>query len=565
MAFGDSFRDIKAITAEGGGTVGVFYSYREADPNIDYTTISYEYTDGTSPADEVTGCRAAATQAILNNFPAWMEMREKHDSKGQDLVHSWGCHLEDATTRYLDVRKDQFISTADQYNDINFAVAELSFQEQRVYKADFRNLLFNSSFGLEAANRYQRPEGWSLARQSIDAVQFHKDESIWGSHSIRLNGTFGHAVMTQSRGLTVGSGKLNASIYVRSLGVASTVSTTERYEADTAGIVLVVKYANFTAKSFGVGFPKNTQDKWVRASFSVTVESEVSEFEFIIVNRTDVEYLVDLPQLELNSRATSWTHSIADVPPHSASAIRAVGAVQVLLGTPSEQVVRKVELFPLSSEDEFKEVRVPTRIDLFSPGEPALSTFNVSWGRQINYFKEVMPTIWIAVNDRLQEKSATSEDRFGDHLPADLYLAEDGTRFIDKTAIDNSTTLVKAATIYRGWIYVVTKETYSGKTNYFLKFLKPDKINYEDAFLQSWGDLELPLDLGSSFGDISIAEEVIRVGICKNIPEAVFIDTDLDRRFYFKLRYDYFFADFATRRIFCRENYTAQNGLLQIT
>jgi len=109
-----------------------------------------------------------------------------------------------------------------------------------------------------------------------------------------------------------------------------------------------------------------------------------------------------------------------------------------------------------------------------------------------------------------------------------------------------------------------SKEIYSGLTKYFLKFLKPDKVNYEDNFLQSWGDIEVKLELGTNFGDVSIPEEITRIGICKNIPQVIFIDTDLNRRFYFKMKYDYFYADFSRRQIFCRENYVAQNGFLQV-
>ena len=68
MAFGGGFPDSAAIAGEGGGTIGVFYSYQEADPNIDHTTVSYSYSDGATLDTEVIGCRAAATQAIMNNF-----------------------------------------------------------------------------------------------------------------------------------------------------------------------------------------------------------------------------------------------------------------------------------------------------------------------------------------------------------------------------------------------------------------------------------------------------------------------------------------------------------------
>lgn len=564
MTFGHSFRDIAAVSASAGGTAGVFYDYQEVDPNIDFLTVGYAYSDGTELADEVTGCRAAATQEIMNNFPSWMLMRQKHDSVGQDLVNSWGCHLEFARTRYIGLRKDQFLITADQYNETRYAVSDLSFNEVRVYEVDFRNMLYNSSFGMVAPARYQRPEGWTTQRNSIEAVSFNKTDSLWGNHSVELDGSYSHAELKQSRDVTLSSGKLNLSIYAKTVGADSSLSTVERYTADTAGIVLVLRYADGTVSSYGVGFPKNTEDKWVRASFSTDVVKELTSFEVFIVNRTDQKFRIDLPQLEQNSRATAWSYSRQDVHKYSSSLIRNVGGVQVLMRTESGNEVNKVEVFPLDSEEEFVDNRVPTRIERFSPGKNALQTVNKTWGRQVNYFKENMPTKWDIADGKLRESYTLAPDKFGDHLPAELYLDQEGTRHIDKTAINDEITTAKAATIYDGWVYLVVEEVYGGITRQVLKFMKTDKVNYEDDFLQSWGDIEVPLDLGVSFGDQGLAEEVDRIGICKNIADTIFIDTTLDRRFYFKLKYDYFFADFTTRKIFCRENYTALNGFLQV-
>jgi hypothetical protein len=494
----------------------------------------------------------------------WMAIRNSHTSTGQQLINSWSCNLEDAHSIYLDVRKDQFLHTANQYDDVVYAVSELSFNEQRVYEAEFRNLLFNSSFGIEGIGRLQKPEGWTTRRNSMNAIKFYKDESLWGTQSLKLDGPEGHCELTQSRDFTASAGRLNASIYVKSIDVDSSVSTAERYVPDTAGILLVVKYADLTVHSFGVGFPKNTEDNWVRASFSVELIGEVSEFEFIIINRTDTVYLVDLPQVEANSRASSWTYSSQDVPIHSGVTRRSVGGVQVLFNTGPSQVVKKVELLPLATENEFKETIIPTRIESFSPDQDQLATFSITLGRQINAFRETMATNWIVEDNQIVEKASNSNDRFGSHLPVELYIAEDGERYVDTTALSDSSVEIKATTVYKNWIVAVSKETYSSMTRYFLKFLQPYKVNYEDNFLQSSGDIELKLDLGTNFGDAAIPEEVTRVGICKNIPQAIFIDTDLDRRFYFKLKYDYFYADFSRRQIFCRENYVAQNGLLQV-
>jgi hypothetical protein len=574
MVFGAGFSDEVVVQALAGDTVGVYYAYTPVSPDIDHTTIAYIYSGGGILSDEVIGYRAAATQKIMNNFPQWMEMRQQHDSEGQKLVHSWGRHLEDTTNLYSEYRSEEFLETADQYDDVDLGIAELSFEEERVYEPEFRNLLFNSSFNMAAADRYQRPEGWTVRRDNLDTVSLVKEASLFGNQGILLDGINGGAEIKQSRNITLAAGRLNASVYVKVISNQEDIGScpecdtddlvTAIYPAGDAGLILVLNYADGTTKSFGVGFPNHTDGGWVRASFSSPVEKELHKFEFIIVNRIVAKFYIDLPQLEINGKASAWTPGISDMPIHSDERTRSVSAVQVLLGTPETQAVDKIELFPLGTEDEFKTVRVPTRVEPFSPPDNPLTTINDSFGRQINYLGETMPTVWQTFNGVIREKALRSEDKFGDVLPADLYMDEDGGRFIDRSAIDASTTTVKATTVYKGWLLAVTEESYGGKTDHYLKITKPVKVQYEDDFVQSYGDIRLKLNLGTSFGLNSISENINRLGICKNIPNAIFIDTDLNRRFYLKLRFDYFYADFASRKVFTRENYSAQNGHLQV-
>lgn len=540
MAAGSRFSSSTSLSAQAGSTIGVFYTYVEADPNISRTTISYAYNDGTENSSPVTGCRSAYTQAILNNFPRWMKMRKEHDSIGHKLVQSWGCNLEHTYQRYLESRSDQYLTSADSYDDVGLAISDLSFNEQRVYEAEFRNLLFNSSFSMLGAKRLKKPEGWTTSKDSVNSIVFSDTDSLWGSYAVVLDGSQGAAEMKQQREVVIASGKLNASMYVKSSGVDSSVSTTERWSADTAGIIMVVRYTDDTVESYGVGFPKNTEDEWVRASFSVSLIKEMLNFEFITVNRSDTKYFVDLPQVEINDRASNWTHSRKDFPVYSAGSIRQVGGVQVLVRTETGQPVRKIELLPLDSEEEFTDIRIPTRIEAFSPDVDPKNAFTTSLGREINHFEEVMPTVYTAENDKILKKALKTPDRFGTHGLADLFMDEFGDLALDKTLVNSTNAKVKAVTAYKGWLYVVSKDTADDVTKYYLKIVKPDKVLYEDDFLQSYGDIELPLELGRTFGISSSEEEVLRVGICRSVPNAIFIDTNLDRRFYFKLKYDYF-------------------------
>jgi hypothetical protein len=568
MAFGGILYSSSTIDTKAGGAIGVYYTYHAVDPNIDYKTVSYQYGDGTTPDEQVLLGRSASVQKITNNFPRWMALRQFHDSNAQKLITAWAHHLEDAYELYAENRADQFLTTADQYNDIYTGISELSFNEVRVYEPVFRNFLYNSSFSFKGPTRYQKPEGWRVTRSNVDALSFDS-QSLWGNSSIRLDPQYGGIVMKQQRLLNIGGGTLNASIYVKSLIAADAIgedaTSGKRHDADVAGMILVLKYADSTVASFGLGFPINTKKDWVRASFSVSILKQLNSFEFIIVNRSTSEYVIDLPQVETGPQATSWTTSVNDVPPYSIGTTRDVTGVQVLINAEDGERVNKIELLPVASEEEFKQIRIPTRIVPYFPKTSVAPTINNNLGRQINYFAETMPTTWIVSNEQILEKSAVSPDTFGSVLPADLYVDEHGDKYIDKTAIDDSQIVIKAVCVYNGWIYIVSQETYLNKTKYYLKFARPYKVNYEDSFIQSYKDLEIDLPLGgASFGLGSLSEDINRIGICKDIPNVIFIDTNRDRRFYFEFKYDYFYADLSRRRLFTRQNYVANNGHLQV-
>ena len=598
MAIGQQTTSSQSISGQFGSTIGVYYTYTEVDPNIDSLTLSYSFTEGaleqspdveleliivgtgaegnyayiettgevpeipTNIEKKISGCRAAYTQAILNNFPQWMEMREKHTSVGHKLVQAWGCNLENTYEYYLDSRKDQFLSSADSYYDTTMAVSDLSFAEEKVYETDFRNLLYNSSFSMLGPKRYKKPDGWATSRDHLGAIRLSSEESLWGTHALVFDGSFGNAEIKQHREIALSSGRLNLSTYVKSPETG--LSTEERWNADSAGIILVLRYTDDTVESYGIGFPKNTENKWVRASFSVGIRKEILNYEVIILNRTSLMYTVDLPQLEVNQVASNWTHSVSDTPVHSESRLRQIGGVQAVTRREDNSSIKKIEIFPLGSEEEFINIRIPTRIEKFSPKIDPKNSFNTVMGREINYFEEVIPIGWIVEDDKVLVKGTKLPDKFGKHLFADLYLDQAGDAYIDKTLVNSEQTKVKAITAYKGWLYAVAKENTGNEEHYYLKIGKPDKVLYEDNFLQSWGDIKLPIELGTSFGFDSASEEISRIGICKSIPNVIFIDTTLDRRFYFKLRYDYFYADIVNRKLYCREDYSAENGLLQV-
>ena len=57
----------------------------------------------------------------------------------------------------------------------------------------------------------------------------------------------------------------------------------------------------------------------------------------------------------------------------------------------------------------------------------------------------------------LIEKAALTFDRFGSHIPIDLYLDEKGNRYLDTDPLTDGSVVMKASTIYRGIIIAVSK------------------------------------------------------------------------------------------------------------
>jgi hypothetical protein len=470
-----------SYTAQFAEGVEVAYSYVEKDPFAEHIAVAYSYTDGSTGVIPVVGGRAAYTQQIMNNMPEWMDIRQKHDSVGQKVMHSWAANLEDASELLAQHQLDSFLSTADPYSDIHMSITELSFSEDKVYTPDLRNLLFNSSFSMKSFARSQKPEGWAVGRDSLDNLTFTEDHSIYGPHALRLiNGV----ELSQSRELRVAGGDITFSIYAKTESDTQ-LKTTVKHEPSDAGIVLVLYYADHDIESYGVGFPKNTLGEWARVGLTVSIPKSVHKFEVFITNRTSDAYIIDLPMLEGSKRIQSWTPSTEDVPIYSDSPFKSVGGVQLLCGSVDRSSVKKVELFELATQDEFEDICIPTRILPYSPLKNSSQSVNRALGRQVNFFEEVLPVSWTAEDGKITEGSLTTPDKFGVVLPRDLYKNKNGVSLLDESLSD-ANIKVKSTTVVKDCLYIVTKETYAGKTSYYLKFAKVNKINYEDTRIQSF-------------------------------------------------------------------------------
>ena len=547
-------------------TIGKYYTYQEANPSLGELSISTQVEDSGKDIETVRyGFRSYMTQKIANNFPAWMDLRENHESVAQKLISSWAYNIEDALSLYDEYRADQFFAKANTYKNINLGISQLSFDEEEVYEPNFKNLLFNSSFSINAPARYRAPAGWKIERNNIDALKLNKKESLFGTHALELDNSAGDAeiAMKQTREFSLSGGHLNLSVFVKTVDASGDTST--RFDAEEAGIILVLSFNDYTTKTYGVGFPVNTEGKWRRASFSVELQKELFKYEVIIINRAQKKYLIDLPQLEVGKTASSWTVSENDIPIQVEEETRKVGSVQVIVGGDYKQQTTKFELLEIPLEEDFREIAIPTRLVPFSLNKEPYNNIKRYFGKEITYMKEEMTINWLTSDNHIIQKSAYTPDRLGNPmLPADLFIDENGDKFLDTAAIDSSSIQVKGLTLLNNIIFAACKETYLERTIHTLKFIRPYKLNYEDTILQSIGDIQIPIDL-SAIPELDIAEtNITNIGICRDIPDCIFIDTDAEKRFYFKMKFDYFYANLSSRKLFCRENFTESNNKLQV-
>ena len=177
-------------------TIGKYYTYQEENPSLAELSISTQLENSGQNLETVRyGFRSYFTQKIANNFPAWMDLRENHESVAQKLIGAWSYNIEETSVLYDEYRADQFLAKANTYKDINLGISELSFDEEEVYEPNFKNLLFNSSFSIKAPARYRAPAGWKIERENIDALKFNKEESLFGTNSIELDNSAGDADM----------------------------------------------------------------------------------------------------------------------------------------------------------------------------------------------------------------------------------------------------------------------------------------------------------------------------------------------------------------------------------
>jgi len=221
-----------------------------------------------------------------------------------------------------------------------------------------------------------------------------------------------------------------------------------------------------------------------------------------------------------------------------------------------------VTIFPIGNVPDFSEVLIPTRLSPAQPNPVALEPFtNKSFGRKVTFFDKASSIDWEITDSQI---AATDSDN--EHEVFNSYNIRDLTFFQGLgygTIDDTKATITPIASAIRDdLLFVVAKETFRGRTITTLKILTQRKPPTDQTYLESFVDFELDLKFDTTYGPDALTEEVLSIGFSERDPSWMVIDTTIGRRFYFRLYYDYYFADLTGRVIYTLERY--DNAQLQV-
>lgn len=524
------------------------YEYGQKRLSTGQLPVVYEYgsrhIESFAPPNE--GFNAPSTQAILNNLPQWMKMRQDVTSTGWQLVNSWGQNLESVLVSINDSMPDKFLTIADtkvrsllHYTDIT----EPELLEDR----RFDNLLFNSSFSLNGLARHRMPAGWTDFDSELSDIRIINSKSFIcpGTVSINRNGKIGQTVYLDN----VSTKSLTASIYV--LVNTHNVNITFITSVETIDGTHILKQSKIT----------NRSSEWRRLAHTLEVNAQVYRVQFIIISECSDTVLLNAPKLESSERATNWTKSVNDILPFADgngrfASVTAIGNYG--------QNTKKINIFPLSSEEEFTSIGIPTRLEgvVVSSYEDLEPFSNNIFGRKVSFLNEVYDTQWSISDNKilLRSYSNTEFDIFKEYVIKDLSYNEELT--YGAFSETNLSTEIMLLCVKDHNLFVLCKETYYGEDIYTIKIMKAREPAGSGGYLESIIDfeVEIPINTNQFFNEVE--ETPTTLAFSEIDPSIMVITTNLSRQFYYKLFYDYYYYLETSQRLYTIEPYV--NSKIQV-
>lgn len=526
----------------------VRYSYEPKQLTKNSLAVAYGYSSDIAStfAVQSQGFLAPATQGILNNLPQWMEMRQKTDSTGWTLVNSWGQNFEHVVELTASYVNEHHIHTADKFQRSTLYSTNL-YNRELIETKLFNNLLFNSNFSIQGPSRTKLPLGWiRYNSKTYNKVYLVKNKAFICPNSILVDGT----------------GSFGQSVYINNQ-IAETISFSMYYlsNSSTAKVTLItiVEMLDGTTKfsqATGVG----STSEWKRLTGSLRIEGSVYRLHFVIHSESSGKVFFNAPKLEVSNLVTKWSRSIVDTLPYLDasnyfSQVCAIGNVGY--------DTKKIPIHPVLSQDEFLNIDIPTRIEKITAIHKDLEPFVTNLqGRKVSFFNEVFDTTWKVEEGKIKEKSfGPSEfDVYAQYNIRDLTIGEEVTY---GTYNDTNVSIVpQLITVRNTKLFILTKETYLGKTTYVLKICNAREPASRSGYLESFVDFPIEIPTPGKVFIGQLDENLTTLAFSEKDPNVMLITTNLGRQLFYRLYYDYYYNDVDTNKVYMIESYP--NSKIQV-
>tara|TARA_R110002074_G_scaffold402324_1_gene607048 strand:+ start:98726 stop:103180 length:4455 start_codon:yes stop_codon:yes gene_type:complete len=521
----------------------VAYGYSVQAISTDSLSLAYSY--GTTTLGDLEepqeGFKAAATQDILNNVPQWMRMRQDTESDGWKLTNSWGMALERVLENSETNTNNLNIITAQTYplskvNHIDIDSASL------VEPKAPRNLLFNSSFSMKDVARSLMPAGWEKHDLSQSTELVSKSTGVTCCSLVAPDGK-----LKAGQEIVMGNvmlGKLYASVYI--LCDAPSTDITLHVSVEGTDATNHSSHAKITSRS----------SEWVRLVLPIEVNSQVYRINFSVTANCSDKISISAPQLEIGA-LTAWTKSETDTLPY----LPYPSLFNLVYSYSTELNSKKIPIFPISSEQEFIESSIPTRIEKApAPTKDINAYSSAAFGRRVDQLGEVTRTEFAIVGDKIVERaiSPTPFDVYGSYDIRDLRFYEEiryGTREDSRVTLEPL-----VAAVRKDILFVVCRETFNGLSKYIVKTINPRVPPNGEDYLESMVDFDLDLDLSKTFSIGSqINEDVFSVSFSDVEPNYMIVTTTNNISYYYKLCFDYYYFNNSKNRLYLIESYPEAN------
>lgn len=511
--------------------VPVRYSYGVSQFVTSSTSIAYSYSSSTQTSGNslYVGYQAPATQSIVNNLPQWMEMRQNRDSQGWNLNNAWGSSLEDLVQYTTEQTTDLHLETANEYHRSKIYTVEVV--DQDLVAPEFTNLLFNSAFTIPDNSIYSLPAGWTDYNKS--AVKLVDGKSLVGGHSVLIEG-FG--ALGQTVELNTKVDQLTASVYIYAPDLDTDVK-----------IIVAAETIDSTNKLFEASITTRSQE-WRRLVLPMSIKDEIYRLQFTVVSNSAGKVYLNCPQLELNDSATNWTRGVADTFFFYPDAVQ-LNAVEV-----RSQDGKAIPVFPIATEFEFINAGIPTRVEPYYKKADSTTAFaSPAYGRKVSFHNEIFPVAWEVQDNKIAERAIfpTPYDVFGKYETRNVRYKSDG-RIITELDSELETTLIHS-TVRQDYIFALCTEQRRGKSQTTVKIIRPESPN--SNYMEVMRDFKLDLNLEQIVTLDQVSEVPTSIGFDAEDSTIMVVNTNLGRRFLFKLYFDYYYYSVNLGRIYTLEQY----------